>query len=156
MTGLLPASLRASPSFSKVAKAHVDPEALLGTCPRGGLCVHLVVDQLSLCATPILAVCLYTPPLRNVHHSEIPHQAVRDQLFNERQFRGPTYGRSNVPFNSMLDHPGIWENASQAYLHEVLIRKKGIAATLAIIFAQVRQSQNHASLCAVAKPPSYC
>ena len=68
-------------------------------------------------------------------------QVVKSQLFNEKQFRAPTYGRSNVPFNSILDHPGIWENASQAYLHEVLIRKKGIAATLAIIFAQVRHHE---------------
>lgn len=64
-------------------------------------------------------------------------QVVKGQLFNDKQFKVPTYGRSKVPFNTLLDHPGIYENASQAYLHEVLIRKKGIAATLAIIFAQV-------------------
>lgn len=78
------------------------------------------------------------PLLCNAADTSLRIQVVKDQLFNEKSFRGPTYGRSNVPFNSNFDHPGIWENASQAYLHEVLIRKKGIAATLAIIFAQVR------------------
>ena len=50
----------------------------------------------------------------------------------------PTYGRSNVPQNSILDHAGVWENCNHGYLHEVLIKREGIAATLAIIYTQVR------------------
>ena len=64
---------------------------------------------------------------------------MEQRLFRDRQgFRVPTYGRSNVPQNSILDHAGVWENCNHGYLHEVLIKKEGIAATLAIIYTQVR------------------
>jgi hypothetical protein len=62
---------------------------------------------------------------------------VEGQLFGEREFRIPAYGRSNVPIDSILEHPGVWENPKHGYLHEVLIKKEGIAATLAIVFTQV-------------------
>ena len=64
---------------------------------------------------------------------------MEQRLFGDRQgFRVPMYGRSNVPENYILDHAGVWENCNHGYLHEVLIKKEGIAATLAIIYTQVR------------------
>ncbi len=38
--------------------------------------------------------------------------------------RLPSYGL----FAAILDHPGVWERASHAYLNEVLTRKQGIPA----------------------------
>lgn len=65
---------------------------------------------------------------------------INDYLFREKGFGVPQYGRSNAPTESILDHPGVWEKPEAAYLNEVLIRKTGIAATLAILFAQARIS----------------
>ena len=76
-------------------------------------------------------------------------QVVESHLFERHRFRTPAYGRSNVPSNSLLDSPGVWESAGQAYLHEVLVTRTGIAATLAIIYAQAR-------LCPPLKPQQCC
>lgn len=54
-------------------------------------------------------------------------------------FRVPAYGRSNLPKQSMLDHPGVWEDARMAYLNEVLVRKRGSAAALVILLCEVYQ-----------------
>lgn len=52
-------------------------------------------------------------------------------------FRVPAYGRSNLPKQSMLDHPGVWEDARMAYLNEVLVRKRGSPAALVILLCEV-------------------
>jgi hypothetical protein len=52
-------------------------------------------------------------------------------------FRLPPYGRSNLPKQSTLDHPGVWEDARMAYLNEVLVRKTGSPAALVILYCEV-------------------
>lgn len=52
-------------------------------------------------------------------------------------FKLPAYGRSNLPQQSMLDHPGVWEDARMAYLNEVLVRKTGSPAALVILLSEV-------------------
>lgn len=52
-------------------------------------------------------------------------------------YKAPAYGRSNLPKQSMLDHPGVWEDARMAYLNEVLVRKTGCPAALAILYCEV-------------------
>lgn len=58
-------------------------------------------------------------------------------LYQECQFTLPHYGRSNVPQQSVVDHPGVWENPRLAYLHEVLVCRRGIASSIAVIYAEV-------------------
>ena len=79
-------------------------------------------------------------PPPSIHRQHlVPVQVVQDTLFvGKRAFRIPNYGRSNLPANHILDHAGVYEQASHAYLHEVLIRKTGIPATLAIVYSQVK------------------
>jgi len=52
-------------------------------------------------------------------------------------FKVPAYGRSNLPKRSMLDHPGVWEDARMAYLHEVLVRRTGSPAACVIVLNEV-------------------
>lgn len=52
-------------------------------------------------------------------------------------YRTPPYGRSNLPARSVVDHAGVWEDARQAYLHEVLVRKSGTPAALVILYSEV-------------------
>ncbi|KAK9816720.1 hypothetical protein WJX72_004217 [[Myrmecia] bisecta] len=66
-------------------------------------------------------------------------QVVEDYLFKEQCFRLPAFGRSNVPAGALVDHPGVWEDARHAYLHEALVSKKGIAAVLAVIYSDIMQ-----------------
>lgn len=47
--------------------------------------------------------------------------------------------RSSIPQNSIVDHPGVWESPSVAYLHSVLARKKGLPACLSIITSDILQ-----------------
>ncbi|KAL4421748.1 hypothetical protein ABPG77_009731 [Micractinium sp. CCAP 211/92] len=63
--------------------------------------------------------------------SEPVLQVLRRYLFEQQGFRAA--GRSALPGQAILDHPGVWERASHAYLNEVLTRKQGIPAALAII-----------------------
>ncbi len=39
----------------------------------------------------------------------------------------------------MVDHPGVWEDARKAYLSDTLISKRGIAASLGVLFADIMQ-----------------
>ena len=55
-------------------------------------------------------------------HSFCTPQAVENYLFVERDFGLPSFGVSNVPEASVVAHPGVWEDARHAYVHEVLIR----------------------------------
>jgi hypothetical protein len=45
--------------------------------------------------------------------------------------------RSALPPRALVDHPGVWEDARGAYLHEVLVRRRGHPAALGIIFVEV-------------------
>ena len=49
----------------------------------------------------------------------------------------PAGGRSALPPRTLMDHAGVWEDARAAYLNEVLVRKRGSAAALAIIHQEV-------------------
>ena len=66
------------------------------------------------------------------HAQEAWYQSIRCA-----GFQVPRYGRSNLPKQSMLDHPGVWEDARMAYLQEVLVRKTGSPAALVILYAEV-------------------
>ena len=66
-------------------------------------------------------------------------QVVDNYLYSEQGFALPPSGSSNIPHGATVDHPGVWENASYAYLHQVLVTKRGIPATLAVVYAQVMQ-----------------
>lgn len=63
--------------------------------------------------------------------------AIQRYLFHQQGFHTPGYGRSALPERSVVDHPGTWEVAAHANLHEVLITKKGVPAALAIVLADV-------------------
>lgn len=39
----------------------------------------------------------------------------------------------------MTSNAGVWEDARHAYLHEVMVRRVGCAAALAVVFADVMQ-----------------
>lgn len=54
-------------------------------------------------------------------------------------FRMPKLGRTNLPSKTVVDHPGVWEDARLGYLNEVLVKKQGGAAALAILYADVMQ-----------------
>lgn len=64
-------------------------------------------------------------------------QAVELFLWERQRFRLPRSGRSNVPEMSTVDHPGVFEDARHAYLNEVLIRRVGCPAALAVIYGDV-------------------
>lgn len=66
-------------------------------------------------------------------------QVVQTYLYKEQGFQLPLSNLSGVPEHTRVDHPGVWENAKHAYLHEALISKRGIAAVLAVLQADVLQ-----------------
>lgn len=68
-----------------------------------------------------------------------PMQVVQKYLYEEQRFQLPLSNLSGALATSRVDHPGVWEKAQHAYLHEVLITKKGIAAVLAIVQADILQ-----------------
>jgi len=66
-------------------------------------------------------------------------QAIQRFLFEEQRFTLPSFGRSNIPSGVIMDNPGVYENAKYAYLHELLVSRKGVPAVLAILLEQVCQ-----------------
>lgn len=66
-------------------------------------------------------------------------EVVQHYLYKEQGFQLPLTNLSGVPEHTRVDHPGVWENAKHAYLHEALISKRGIAAVLAVLQADVLQ-----------------
>lgn len=64
---------------------------------------------------------------------------VQTYLYKEQGFQLPVTSLSGVPGHTRVDHPGVWENAKHAYMHETLISKRGIAAVLAVLQADVLQ-----------------
>jgi hypothetical protein len=66
-------------------------------------------------------------------------QAIQMFLFDDQRFGLPEFGQSNLPQGAVLDHPGVYENAKYAYLHEALIGRRGIPAVLAILLEEVCQ-----------------
>jgi hypothetical protein len=70
--------------------------------------------------------------------------AIIDYLFHTSDgmgangfFRPPSFGRSNISSTTVVQHPGVWEHPKTAYLHEVLITKRGIPSVLAIVLSDV-------------------
>ncbi|KAK9909325.1 hypothetical protein WJX75_000539 [Coccomyxa subellipsoidea] len=66
-------------------------------------------------------------------------QAIHRFLFEEQRFGLPAFGRSNIPSGQIMDNPGVYENAKYAYLHELLVTRKGVPAVLAILLEEVCQ-----------------
>lgn len=64
-------------------------------------------------------------------------KAVEKFLWKRERFRLPIFGRSNLPEMSTVDHPGVFEDARHAYLNEVLIRRVGCTAALAVVYGEV-------------------
>ncbi|CAG9463334.1 unnamed protein product [Pedinophyceae sp. YPF-701] len=53
--------------------------------------------------------------------------------------RVPDTGKSSVPGESVVAHPGVWERSSHAYLNQVLCNRVGTPASLAIVLIDVFQ-----------------
>lgn len=66
-------------------------------------------------------------------------KAIQKFLFEEQRFGLPAFGRSNIASGQVLDNPGVYENAKYAYLHELLVTRKGVPAVLAILLEEVCQ-----------------
>jgi Transglutaminase-like superfamily len=66
-------------------------------------------------------------------------QVVEEKLFRTEAFAVTPFGRSNLPAGVRVDNPGVYENSRYAYLHEVLIRRRGLPCTLAILYNAVCQ-----------------
>ncbi|GAB4816397.1 hypothetical protein N2152v2_003443 [Parachlorella kessleri] len=64
-------------------------------------------------------------------------EAVQQYVLRDKGFRPTAFGRSNVPGHSLVESPGVWEDARNAYLNEVLIRRQGIPAILLILVADL-------------------
>ncbi|KAF8062088.1 pho-4 [Scenedesmus sp. PABB004] len=52
-------------------------------------------------------------------------------------FALPPHGRSALPRRTLLDHPGVYEDARLAYLNDVLVKRRGCPAALAILYSEV-------------------
>jgi hypothetical protein len=68
--------------------------------------------------------------------------AIIDYLFHNSDgmgalLRPPSFGRSNISSTTVVQHPGVWESPKMAYLHEVLITKRGIPSVLSIVLSDV-------------------
>ncbi len=66
-------------------------------------------------------------------------KVIQKFLFEEQRFGLPGFGRSNIASGQVLDNPGVYENAKYAYLHELLVTRKGVPAVLAILLEEVCQ-----------------
>lgn len=66
-------------------------------------------------------------------------KAIHRFLFEKQRFGLPAFGRSNIPSGQIMDNPGVYENAKYAYLHELLVTRKGVPAVLAILLEEVCQ-----------------
>lgn len=64
-------------------------------------------------------------------------QVVEKHLFETEGYTMPQFGRSNLPEGVRVDNPGVYEDCRYAYLHEALIRRKGLPCTLAILYSAV-------------------
>ena len=62
---------------------------------------------------------------------------LEDYLYQTQRISVPAFGRSNLPPSALLDHPGVWEDARWAYLNELLIRRRGHPAAVAVLYAEV-------------------
>ena len=60
-------------------------------------------------------------------------------FYDDMEYSIPTFGRSALRTGERVDHPGVWERPSFAYMHSVLIHKTGIPAMLAIILGSLVQ-----------------
>lgn len=62
---------------------------------------------------------------------------LEDYLYQTQRISVPAFGRSNLPPGALLDHPGVWEDSRWAYLNELLIRRRGHPAAVAVLYAEV-------------------
>eukprot|EP01025_Chloroclados_australasicus_P054654 TRINITY_DN6493_c0_g2_i1.p1 TRINITY_DN6493_c0_g2~~TRINITY_DN6493_c0_g2_i1.p1 ORF type:complete len:415 (-),score=32.87 TRINITY_DN6493_c0_g2_i1:417-1661(-) len=65
---------------------------------------------------------------------------MENYLFKTRGFQVSEFGRTGLTPMSIVDHPGVWEDPSAAYLPECLIRRRCLSATLAILYSGVVRS----------------
>ncbi|GMH45123.1 hypothetical protein BSKO_13080 [Bryopsis sp. KO-2023] len=69
-----------------------------------------------------------------------PEQAlplVEKCLFQEEKFKVPSFGKSNIPEGTVVDHPGVWEDQKYAYMNELLIRRVGTPALVTILYQDI-------------------
>ncbi|MEW5309104.1 MAG: hypothetical protein WDW38_001013 [Sanguina aurantia] len=69
-----------------------------------------------------------------------PEQAmgvVCQYLSVEQRIKVSKGGRSSIPPRSVVDHPGVWEDARGGYLNELLVRRTGHPAAVALLYAEV-------------------
>eukprot|EP00210_Caulerpa_lentillifera_P007688 g7339.t1 len=62
---------------------------------------------------------------------------IEETFFNTLCFTSPSWGSSNLPERSIVDHPGVWEDQRYGYLHELLITKCGIPSLLTILYQHI-------------------
>jgi len=80
---------------------------------------------------------------RGVGPASLPEEVldvVGGVLFGQHGFRVPFDGASALPGAAVVDHPGAWEKASWCYLSDVLPRKVGAPAALAVIYGDVMRA----------------
>lgn len=101
--------------------------------------------------TPLCGSMQGLPPgdvVAAVQHALFKQQQVEQQLQLQlpSSFAGsiacaglsvPAHGRTALPPQSQVDHPGVWEDARLAYLNEVQVRKRGCPAAVAILACEV-------------------
>jgi len=65
--------------------------------------------------------------------------AVDAYLYTEKRLGLGGPGKSAIPAAARVAHPGVWEEPRRAYLNELLTRRVGTPACLAILYAEVMQ-----------------
>ena len=69
--------------------------------------------------------------------SEAVVEALESFLYQDLKIQCAPFGRSNLPPNSLIDHPGVYEDPRWAYLDQLLIRKKGHKSCVAILISEI-------------------
>jgi len=64
---------------------------------------------------------------------------VDKYLYEEQRLGIGGPGKSAIPASAKVAHPGVWEEPRRAYLNELLTRRVGTPAALAILYAEVMQ-----------------
>ncbi|CAL8467605.1 g7143 [Coccomyxa elongata] len=99
--------------------------------------VHSFLNRISRVANDANRLYLREMPSNSTPQQTL--QAIQKFLFEEQRFGLPAFGRSNIASGQVLDNPGVYENAKYAYLHELLVTRKGVPAVLAILLEEVCQ-----------------
>jgi hypothetical protein len=158
-----------SSSSSSSTKAGLSPQQALAAVERYlfGSAVHAVPSAVQAVPPAVQAVppataafgaaaaeasSTSTQASQNYHHQQQQQQQEQQYTTSTGSstsstggIRGygfvlwPAGGRSALPPRTLVDHAGVWEDARAAYLNEVLVRKRGSAAALAIIYQEVKR-----------------